>query len=170
NALCLGRTPVTARLMVAGEYLIRLKGEGAGSLEMLARVEPDKSLQLERALLPLGKDWDGLVRVEGTDTIPAFLIDRYEVTNAQFARFVASGGHRHASLWGRQFVDRTGTPGPRGWSRGSYPEGRENHPVTGVSWNEAKAYARWAGRELPTLIQWRRAALGDSDFAFPWGD
>jgi len=96
------------------------------------------------------------------------------MTNAQFAKFVAAGGYANASLWpasgARGFVDRTGVPGPRGWSGGTYPQGKSDYPVTGVSWQEATAYARWAGRELPALSQWWRAAVGDNDWVYPWGN
>jgi formylglycine-generating enzyme required for sulfatase activity len=119
------------------------------------------------------------------ETIPAFLIDRHEVTNEAFLAFVADGAYRNPAFWpdslimnGRPvpretglggFVDRTGLPGPRTWSGGTFPEGQERHPVTGVSWYEASAYARWAGKQLPTLAQWWRAALGDVDQPYPWG-
>jgi formylglycine-generating enzyme required for sulfatase activity len=118
--------------------------------------------------------------------VPAFLIDKYEVTNARFLRFVTAGSYRDQTFWpetltikGRPtpwtaavktFVDRTGLPGPRSWSDGTFPEGKGNHPVVGVSWYEARAYARWLGKELPTRDQWWRAALGDTRGAFPWGN
>jgi formylglycine-generating enzyme required for sulfatase activity len=118
--------------------------------------------------------------------IPAFLIDRHEVTNAQFARFIEAGGYRTASYWAdpiaidsrpttweiamHRFVDRTGTPGPRLWSGGTYAEGKGDHPVVGISWHEAAAYAKWAGKELPSAAQWWRAALGENGSRlYPWG-
>jgi hypothetical protein len=174
HPLNLGRTPMRARRLVVGEYLLRLNGDGVNPVEFLARIQPGKDVRFRPTLLAVGKDWDGMVRVEESPSIPAFLIDRFEVTNAQFAKFVNAGSYSNANLWpapgARRFVDRTGVPGPRGWSGGAYPQGRADHPVTGVSWLEAMAYARWAGRELPTLSQWWRAAVGDNDWAFPWGN
>jgi formylglycine-generating enzyme required for sulfatase activity len=118
-------------------------------------------------------------------TVPAFLIDRTEVSNEEFDAFVADGGYSNPTYWpdslwvgGRllprtaalaQLVDRTGLPGPRHWSGGTFPADRAGHPVTGVTWYEAQAYARWAGKALPTLAQWWRAALGDTDQPYPWG-
>ena len=189
----LGRTPIAGRRLVAGEYLVRMTAERMSPLEFLLRVELGKDLRASRKLLPAGGASDGMVLVdEGKSTaagggaaVPAFLIDRTEVTNAQFQRFVAAGGYRDQTFWtetllvnGRplpwakavqEFVDRSGLAGPRFWSNGSYPEGKSDHPVIGVSWYEAAAYARWRGKNLPTAAQWWRAALGDSDGVFPWG-
>ena len=67
------------------------------------------------------------------------------------------------------FVDRTGLPGPGTWSNGQFPEGRFDHPVVGVSWYEAAAYARWSGKDLPSFAEWWRAALDDRASGFPWG-
>ncbi|MDX1673359.1 MAG: protein kinase [Longimicrobiales bacterium] len=103
-----------------------------------------------------------------------FLMARHEVTNAEYADFVGAGGYEDASYWEHEFVrdgrtvpwdeamlaftDSTGRPGPSTWRFGSYPEGQADYPVTGVSWYEAAAYARYAGRSLPTVYHWFRAA------------
>jgi iron(II)-dependent oxidoreductase len=108
-------------------------------------------------------------------------LDRHAVTNAEFARFIAGGGYRHAELWPAQilphvlhFVDQNGRPGPRYWSNGQPPEGKEDHPVVGVAWYEAAAYARWVGKRLPTPAEWQRAGCwcdGErSETKFPWGN
>ena len=57
-----------------------------------------------------------------------------------------------------EFVDKTGQPGPATWEKGTYPEGQGRYPVSGVSWFEAAAYARFAGKCLPTVYHWERAA------------
>jgi eukaryotic-like serine/threonine-protein kinase len=103
-----------------------------------------------------------------------YWIDRYEVTNREFSRFVAAGGYSDSTFWkqslskdGRQlpfaeamrlFRDRTGRPGPATWDAGDFPEGKGDYPVTGVSWYEAMAYAEFAGKSLPTIFHWTRAA------------
>jgi dienelactone hydrolase/tRNA A-37 threonylcarbamoyl transferase component Bud32 len=103
-----------------------------------------------------------------------YRIDRYEVTNAEFKRFVDSGGYQRRELWvypfqkdGRPvswaaamalFKDKTGRPGPATWEVADYPAGQAQYPVTGVSWYEAAAYARFAGKALPTIYHWTRAA------------
>lgn len=189
----IGRAPVEARL-VAGEYLVRLTSDRTSPVEFLATVEAGKQLRIARKLLPATSGSEGMTLVdEGRSAVspegaavPAFLIDRNEVTNAQFLKFIAAGGYREQTFWpetlivnGRPaawsaaaaaFVDRTGLPGPRSWSGGSFPEGKGDHPVVGVSWYEATAYGRWLGKDLPTREQWWRAALGDSRSVFPWGN
>ena len=188
----LGPSPVNRRL-VAGEYVVRLAGEGVEPLELLVTLDAGKPLQLQPKLLAANRSWSGMVLVPAgpvrlgnlDERVPAFLIDRREVTNAEYARFIAAGGYRTAAFWPQpiaidgqavpwdtamhRFVDRTGTPGPRYWSGGTHPEGKADHPVVGVSWYEAAAYARWAGKTLPAARQWWRAALGDGTAVFPWG-
>jgi eukaryotic-like serine/threonine-protein kinase len=106
--------------------------------------------------------------------LPDYWIDRHEVTNRAFKQFVDDGGYRRADLWPATFVkdgrtvtfadamklfrDATGRPGPADWELGTYPAGQDDYPVGGVSWYEAAAYARWAGKSLPTVYHWGRAA------------
>jgi TolB-like protein len=115
-----------------------------------------------------------VILVIGDDTVevPAFFIDRHEVRNRQFKEFVDAGAYAEASHWrdlpfdgGAEwrtavagFVDPTGRPGPSTWRAGTYPDGKADHPVTGVSWHEAAAYCRFRGKELPTAYHWYRAA------------
>jgi formylglycine-generating enzyme required for sulfatase activity/tRNA A-37 threonylcarbamoyl transferase component Bud32/dienelactone hydrolase len=103
-----------------------------------------------------------------------FWIDRHEVTNSEYKAFVDAGGYQRPELWtqpitatGRAlswdeamtvFRDATGRPGPATWQAGTFPDGQQAWPVTGVSWYEADAYLRFAGKQLPTLPQWLRAA------------
>lgn len=106
--------------------------------------------------------------------IEDFWIDRYEVTNAEFKKFLDQGGYQKTLYWKQPFragsrvvswseamklfVDTTGRPGPATWIEGSYPQGQDNYPVTGVSWFEASAYAEFAGKSLPTIYHWIAAA------------
>ena len=99
-----------------------------------------------------------------------FWIDRYEVTNRDFKAFVDGGGYRERRYWKQPFVkdgtvvpfetamsafrDATGRSGPAAWEFGSYPEGKGDFPVGGVSWYEAAAYAEFAGKRLPTIFHW----------------
>ncbi len=192
-AIVLGKTPVKERQLVAGEYLLRLAPRERDTLTLLVDVAVRAETRVRKTLLPAGGGWEGMVLVErglspiepSGPPVPAFLIDRYEVTNAEFGKFVAAGGYGDSTYWPRTLlvdhrptswkqavrglVDRTGLPGPRGWSSGTFPPDRPNHPVTGVSWYEAAAYARWVGKELPSRAQWYRAALGNGEHVYPWG-
>jgi len=110
----------------------------------------------------------------GKKPVPAFLMDRFEVTNRAYKAFLDAGGYGRRELWPqpfmddgktvpwdaamRRFTDRTGRPGPATWEMGTYPEGAAELPVGGVSWYEAAAYAAWAGKSLPTLFHWNLAA------------
>ena len=113
---------------------------------------------------------------EGMPELPLkdYWIDRYEVTNRQFKAFVDQGGYQKREYWkfdfqrdGKHFSwdegmallrDAAGRPGPKDWIQGEYPKGQDDFPVTGISWYEAAAYAEFAGKSLPTIYHWNRAA------------
>lgn len=114
-----------------------------------------------------------------------FWIDRAPVTNGQFAQFVKDKGYRRKRLWspeGWEWRERADATAPLFWERGD--DGWErirfgrreqvppNEPVQHVSWHEAEAFARWAGKRLPTEIEWERAAGWDElkgKLRYPWG-
>jgi formylglycine-generating enzyme required for sulfatase activity len=89
-----------------------------------------------------------------------YAIDITLVTNQQFAQFLQQSGYRpqHAE----NFLKH--------WHNGSIPAGLENHPVVYVSQEDARAYAQWAGKRLPTEEEWHHAAQGQEQFAYPWGN
>ncbi len=118
-----------------------------------------------------------------------YYIDKYEVSNKDFKSFITAGGYSKKQYWkysfikdGKhisweeamsKFVDRTGLPGPRTWINQEYPAGKDNYPVTDISWYEAAAYAEFVDKKLPTIFQWERAARNGEyevyDLVMPWG-
>ncbi len=116
--------------------------------------------------------------------VEPFFIDRDCITNADFARFVHAGSYELPQYWPQeilplvlQFVDLTGHVGPRFWSDGKPPVDKAEHPVVGICWYEANAFARWAGKRLPTSAEWQRAGTwprcqvgGGSEQRYPWGN
>jgi eukaryotic-like serine/threonine-protein kinase len=114
--------------------------------------------------------YEGMPELELKD----YWIDQYEVTNRQFKAFVDQGGYQKREYWrvdferdGKHlswdeamalFRDSAGRPGPKTWTLGEYSNGQDDFPVTGISWYEAAAYAEFAGKSLPTIYHWNRAA------------
>ena len=119
-------------------------------------------------------DYIGFVGMVGPYNLPAFYVDRYEVTNREYQKFVDSGGYEKKEYWTEKFIrdgkelswaeamaefrDTSGRPGPSTWAGGHYPEGKGDYPVGGVNWFEAAAYAAYAKKELPAFAQWYKMA------------
>jgi iron(II)-dependent oxidoreductase len=113
----------------------------------------------------------------------SFLLARHQVTNARFQKFVDAGGYKLLELWPKEiwphlidFVDATNHQGPRFWRGGRHCKTLADHPVVGICFYEAAAYARWAGFRLPTEAEWQMAATWRIRSAanvlrrYPWGD
>jgi serine/threonine-protein kinase len=110
-------------------------------------------------LVPAGKFLFGPQRREVV--LDAFYMDRLPVTNRQFKRFVDVTGYRPEDGSAARFLAH--------WSGGAIPAGQEDHPVAYVSWEDACAYATWAGKRLPTEAEWEKAARGVDGRRYPWG-
>lgn len=119
-----------------------------------------------------------------------YFIDKFEVTNKDYKEFISAGGYLRQEYWKvpvvkdsrtlswneamSLFRDRTGLPAPREWSNQDFPADKAAHPVTGVTWYEAAAFAEFKGKKLPTVFQWEKAARNgehqDASYKMPWGD
>ena len=147
-----------------------------GPSTIVMTLDPENSPNPEMVRIP-GGDLPG--SLPGLDALPHvtlsdFKMDRHEVTNREYKKFVDGGGYSKPEYWVEEFVkdrrpvsfseamglfvDRTGRPGPSTWEAGDFPSGQGDLPVGGVSWYEAAAYAKFAGKSLPTLYHWARAA------------
>lgn len=126
--------------------------------------------RIHRKLDPLGTLPKGMAHIRGSDELPEYFMDKYEVTNIKFKVFVDAGGYENETYWKEAFIrngkvltwiqamkyfkDSTGRPGPASWQAGDYPEGQDNYPVSGISWYEAVAFAEFSGKRLPTVNHW----------------
>jgi serine/threonine protein kinase len=135
-----------------------LDGFESGAVSEIARA-PSRlrdSDGAELVLIPEG--FFGMGQERRPVYLDAFYIDRLPVTNRQFAAFLSVTGYRpsHADFLAH-------------FSDGRVPAGLEQHPVVHVSWFDARAYAQWAGKSLPSEAQWEKAARGSDGRKYPWG-
>jgi dienelactone hydrolase len=180
----LGETPLDSIRFPYGIYRLKLDKEGyltqyAGiySDDILLYLDPEGKDSHGMVYIPKGTDYPGVLGIENAQAIvelDSYLIDKYEVTNKDYKEFVDAGGYTKKEYWKHaftragktltweeamaEFVDTTGRSGPSTWEVGDYPDGKDDYPVTGVSWYEAAAYAEFSGKSLPTLSHWNFAA------------
>jgi dienelactone hydrolase len=181
----LGTTPLTDVRIPRGHLRWRISKAGfaetvaaftANRPEYAFRLEPEGSVPAGMVTVPSGRYGLNITELGGLGPfdMAQYYIDKFEVTNRQFKEFVDRGGYTNREYWKNPFVengrtltweeamtrfrDATGRPGPATWEGGRYPDGHEDYPVGGVSWYEADAYATFAGKSLPTIVHWYRAA------------
>ena len=142
----------------------------------LTKEKPKTPQAGEMVLIPAGEfqmgsndpgAWDDEQPVHAV-YIDAFYMDKYEVTNAQYTEFILANPE-----WGKDRINRAFHNGDylEYWNGNDYPSGEANHPVVYVSWYAAMAYAKWAGKRLPTEAEWEYAARGRLiGKKYPWGD
>ncbi len=159
------------RIRAAGEDITRHERHEAGKTKVhnyseqdLAQMLPaemwqeiDQLITIPAGEFLMGSDRERTSaqnRPRFTLSMPEYRIDKYPVTNAQYARFVATEGYRP----------------PLDWDNGVIPRDAELHPVTMVSWYDASNYCVWAGKRLPTEAEWEKAARGEDGRRWPWGN
>lgn len=181
--LLLGTTPIEHVRIPAGYFRWRLAQPGGGEFVaapvtedlMQFGFEPSADVSAGMVHIP-GGPWGDMVGFVGwvNYQLPAFDMDRFEVTNREYQQFVDQGGYQKRDYWKEKFVkdgkeltweqamdffrDPTGRSGPSTWEGGHFPQGQAEHPVSGVSWYEATAYEAFVGKSLPALGEWFKAA------------
>ncbi|MGA8090703.1 MAG: protein kinase [Terracidiphilus sp.] len=189
-----GTTPARNLRIPNGYFRWKVSKDGIGTVIVAAQTDATMSF----ALAAQQKSPAGMVYVPaapwgsyiafigwvGPYKLPSHFVDRFEVTNRDYQKFVDSGGYQKPEYWSAEFEkdgrklsrdeamamfrDSTDRSGPSTWTAGHFPEGQADYPVTGVSWYEASAFAKFAGKSLPTMAQWYEAAPPDeADYTAP---
>lgn len=208
----IGETPIENLQIARGQYLLYVEKNGFAPLTRtvsgkLPQYTTDliwmPPIEVSAKLVEAGKVPDKMTFVPGgeyhlvgytrptdkTVLLGDFLIDKTEVSNAEFKEFITAGGYNRKEFWQfptgengneisfekllEDFKDRTGLPAPRSWTNQNFAEGKADFPVTDITWFEASAYANFRGKRLPTIFQWEKAARdGKFDEGYttmPWG-
>jgi len=185
----LGTTPLQHVRLPKGYF--RWKVSKQGFPEMLQAWDADTAMDFSLTDLqqsPAGMvptpggeltTYEGFLGWVGPYQLPPFYVDRFEVTNREYQKFVDSGGYAKKQYWPAVFADdghslswdeamvrfrdTSGRQGPASWEGGHYPEGQADFPVSGVSWYEATAYAASVGKSLPVVAQRYQVAPQDAE-------
>jgi hypothetical protein len=182
-----GETPLKAIRLPKGYFRWKISKSEVG--ELVEGLPTRKSMDF--ALGAMQSSPGGMVPVRGQNfvesidfigfigpyKVPPYYIDRFEVTNRDYQKFVDSNAYGKKEYWRERFIrdghelswaeamaefrDTTDRPGPAGWVAGHYAQGQADLPVSGVSWYEASAYAAFVGKSLPVAAQWYEAAPSD---------
>jgi formylglycine-generating enzyme required for sulfatase activity len=149
--------PSTAPAASAPEGMIRIEGGN-----YLFRVQGTEIEGSNDVGVDVQYAWEDSARRfhEHSMQIKPFYIDKYPVTNAEFKKFLDATHYQPKDSL--NFL--------KDWKDGSYPDGWANKPVTWVSIEDAREYAKWAGKRLPHEWEWQYAAQGNDGRAFPWGN
>jgi eukaryotic-like serine/threonine-protein kinase len=183
-----GRTPIGQALMPAGPLRWRISRSGWEPMQVALPWRAAVNRFVFR-LTRQGEAPEGMILIRGgsidlsdIQISQDYWMDRHEVTNRAFKQFVEAGGYTRREFWRQAFIldghevtwdqamqrfrDATGRAGPSTWHVGSYPDGQDDHPVGGVSWYEADAYAAFVGKSLPSVDHWLYA----SGVTLPFGE
>ncbi len=124
-------------------------------LALQSQVNQKEMIAIDAGEFVMGDDEGGRDETPArTVLLNAFQIDKLPVTNQEYKMFVDVTGHRR----------------PPHWTSGTYQLDQAGHPVTNVSFNDAKAYSLWVGKRLPTEAEWEKASRGTVGQTYPWGD
>jgi gamma-glutamyl hercynylcysteine S-oxide synthase len=156
--------------LLKDEDVLKLRGGKPWLISKPEHVKPAVAPQPDMVLVPSAKFSYSLTTREDFIQYPdvsgrmvsvdSFLIDRYPVTNAQYFEFVSATGYFPSDS--SRYL--------RNWESGTFRQGQDRYPVVYVSLEDMKAYAKWAGKRLPTEAEWQLAAQGTDGRKWPWGD
>ena len=184
----LGTTPVKDIRFPWVYSLLKLEKDGFETIKIGTHPYALKTGENKFLIPPAGTIPTGMVLIPGGATslnmpgldhldkidLPSCYMDKHEVTNAEYKKFMDEGGYTNSALWPdklifngktikfenamKKFVDGTNMTGPSTWEAGYFPDGQADFPVSGISWYEAKAFAKWLNKSLPSVYHWNRAA------------
>lgn len=176
NIINLGKTPISILYtqMPKGYYTIKFRKDEYMDFSMPLLVDKYTDETVSLHLFKEGEIPEGMVYVPGGEFlmgdpskglkkvyVKPFFIDKYEVTNAQYKKFLDETQDKDLKY--------RGSP-PTTWKNEQIPQGCENKPVTDISYKDALAYARWLGKRLPKEEEWEKAVRGVNGRIYPWGD
>jgi class 3 adenylate cyclase/dienelactone hydrolase len=183
----LGQTPLKEQKVPRNLLYFKINKEGYNSI--YTATTPNRFNNLILKLNTNNEIPENMIRIAGSNNnigivglehipkriVSDFLMDIFEVTNQDYKKFVDAGGYEKKLYWEFPFIkdntqipweeamklfkDKTNKAGPAFWEVGMYAEGKANHPVNGVSWYEAAAYAKFLNKQLPTVYHWNSVAL-----------
>lgn len=160
-------------LIVCSCERIKADNKGRAEIKGMAYILPGNFYMGSRGSIEKEgiDEGDGRVGLElGVDELPrhtvnlkGFYIDKYEVTNSQYKKFVDATGRRLPD-------NPQHTYDPYIWKNGVYPPGMDDNPVSLVSYDDAVSYCKWAGKRLPTEAEWEKVCRGEDGRKWPWGN
>ncbi len=169
QSILLGAAPLRAHPVPPGEYRVTVEGDDGfcemtrtltrrgRHYEVTAVIRPTQNVVRGMIRIPAGRFIDGDARADVYRRreldLPSFWIDECEVSNGDYHAFCQATGHVPPIVW-----------------NSGYDSALADLPVTGISWQDAVAYAEWAGKRLPSNHEWGRAARGEHGYLYPWGN
>jgi len=161
---------LTENKLLKDEVILKLKGGKPWLISKSRPTKPVSVLPVDMVLVPgttfsynvtTSEDFMPYPDISTASIkIDSFLIDRYPVTNAQYYEFLTNSGYKPADT----------TRYLKNWLSGKFRQGQERYPVVYLSIEDMNAYARWAGKRLPSQAEWQLAAQGTDKRKWPWGD
>lgn len=150
-------------------HLVNLDASYGNAEERLAQALDSNMVHVPVGQFAMGSDQGDVdERPQRVVYLDGFEIDKCEVTNVQYSRFLEAVGREGPRRWPGRYVHLS-FHHPPDWLGSRYPPGEAMYPATGVRWEEAAQYCAWVGERLPTEAEWEKAARGTDGRSYPWG-